>query len=191
MCRRSGGGAAIQTPSAFRHGHARHLQQLQAAKPGISMRQSTRSAAQDAERAYTAFLSAQLAMDAGRAPQRVVVAHPANELAQFPVGSGPANPPARLPAPIGAKSCSMPAQDRLRPNNPAQISRLLVDQRFGVPSDRAHRSVRWIISSICHRRYCHRALRDRFGIGCQACSSSSNAFASFRSRVSNPSVNQP
>ena len=34
-------------------------------------------------------------------------------------------------------------------------------------------------------------LRGRFEIGCQACSSSSNAFASFRSSVSKPSVNQP
>jgi hypothetical protein len=30
-----------------------------------------------------------------------------------------------------------------------------------------------------------------FEIGCQACSSSSSAFASFRSSVSKPSVNQP
>jgi hypothetical protein len=34
-------------------------------------------------------------------------------------------------------------------------------------------------------------LRGRFEIGCQACNSSSKALASFRSRVSKPSVNQP
>jgi len=34
-------------------------------------------------------------------------------------------------------------------------------------------------------------LRGRFEIGCQACSSSSCAFASFRSIVSRPCVNQP
>ena len=33
--------------------------------------------------------------------------------------------------------------------------------------------------------------RRWFEIGCQACSSSSNALASFRSSVSKPSVNQP
>jgi MFS family permease len=35
------------------------------------------------------------------------------------------------------------------------------------------------------------SLRGCFEIGCQECSSSSNALASFRSRVSKPSVNQP
>jgi hypothetical protein len=34
-------------------------------------------------------------------------------------------------------------------------------------------------------------LRGRFEIGCQACSSSSSALASLRSRVSNPSVDRP
>ena len=34
-------------------------------------------------------------------------------------------------------------------------------------------------------------LRDCFEIGCQACNSSNSAFASFRSSVSKPSVNQP
>jgi hypothetical protein len=34
-------------------------------------------------------------------------------------------------------------------------------------------------------------LRGRFEIGCQACSSSSKASASFKSSVSKPSVNQP
>ena len=34
-------------------------------------------------------------------------------------------------------------------------------------------------------------LRGGFEISCQACSSSSKALASFRSRVSKPSVNQP
>jgi hypothetical protein len=34
-------------------------------------------------------------------------------------------------------------------------------------------------------------LRGRFEIGCQACNSSNNVLASFRSRVSNPSVNHP
>jgi hypothetical protein len=37
----------------------------------------------------------------------------------------------------------------------------------------------------------HADLRGRFEIACQACSSSSNALASFRSNVSNPSVNHP
>ena len=42
------------------------------------------------------------------------------------------------------------------------------------------------------RGKCNRFLfRGRFEIRCQVCSSSSSAFASFRSRVSNPSVNQP
>ena len=34
-------------------------------------------------------------------------------------------------------------------------------------------------------------LRGRFEIGCQACTSSSSALASFRSSVSKPSLNQP
>jgi hypothetical protein len=40
-----------------------------------------------------------------------------------------------------------------------------------------------------HRR--RSPVRGRFEIGCQACSSSSSAFAFFRSPVSKPSVNQP
>jgi hypothetical protein len=40
-------------------------------------------------------------------------------------------------------------------------------------------------------RFRRRDLRGRFEIRCQACSASSNVLASFRSRVSNPSVNQP
>jgi hypothetical protein len=36
-----------------------------------------------------------------------------------------------------------------------------------------------------------RALSGRFEIGCQACSSSSSALASFKESVSKPSVNQP
>ena len=40
-----------------------------------------------------------------------------------------------------------------------------------------------LISSATGRRW--------FEIGCQACSSSSNTLASFRSSVSKPSVNQP
>jgi hypothetical protein len=40
-----------------------------------------------------------------------------------------------------------------------------------------------LISSATGRRW--------FEIGCQACSSSSNALASFRSSVSKPSVNRP
>jgi hypothetical protein len=41
------------------------------------------------------------------------------------------------------------------------------------------------------RRRALAALRGRFEISCQAPSSSSSALASFRSRVSKPSVNQP
>jgi hypothetical protein len=42
---------------------------------------------------------------------------------------------------------------------------------------------RWLISMLL--------LRGRFETGSQACSSSSSAFASFKSSVSKPSVNQP
>ncbi len=40
-------------------------------------------------------------------------------------------------------------------------------------------------------RFLTRGLRGRFETGCQACSSSSSALASFRSSVSKPSANQP
>ena len=52
-------------------------------------------------------------------------------------------------------------------------------------SARRHRALKplaWRIETV--------GVRGRFEIGCQACSSSSNTFASFRSRVSKPSVNQ-
>jgi hypothetical protein len=62
----------------------------------------------------------QFTMDARRAPQWVLLAHPLDEFAQLTVNSVPAWPTARFPAPIGPKPCSMPPQDRVRLNDAGQ-----------------------------------------------------------------------
>ena len=62
----------------------------------------------------------QFTMDAWRAPQWVLLAHPLDEFAQLTANSGPPWPTARFPAPIGPKPCSMPPQDRVRPNDAGQ-----------------------------------------------------------------------
>ncbi len=62
----------------------------------------------------------QFTMDARGAPQRVLLAHPLDELAQLTVNFGPSWSPARFPAPIGPKPCSMPPQDRGRLNDVGQ-----------------------------------------------------------------------
>jgi hypothetical protein len=59
-------------------------------------------------------------MDAWCAPQWVLLAHPLDEFAQLTANSGPPWPTARFPAPIGPKPCSMPPQDRVRPNDAGQ-----------------------------------------------------------------------
>src|SRR5215471_18090775 len=62
----------------------------------------------------------QFTMDEWRAPQWVLLAHPLDEFAQLTDNSGPPWPTARFPAPIGPKPCSMPPQDRVRPNHAGQ-----------------------------------------------------------------------
>jgi len=62
----------------------------------------------------------QFAMDARRAPQWVLLAHPLDEFAQLTANPGPSWPTARFPAPIGPKPCAMPPQDRVRLNDAGQ-----------------------------------------------------------------------
>src|SRR5216683_863305 len=59
----------------------------------------------------------QLTVDARRSPQRVGPAHLANEGAQLGWNSRSANAVARSPAPIGPKANTVPANDRLRPDD--------------------------------------------------------------------------
>jgi hypothetical protein len=56
----------------------------------------------------------------GGTPQRVLLAHPPDQFAQLSVNSGSPGPPARFPAPIGPKPCSMPPQDCVRLNDARQ-----------------------------------------------------------------------
>src|SRR4051794_10074177 len=60
----------------------------------------------------------QFTVDAWATPQRVLLAHPMDEFAQLTANRRPPSPSAGFPAPIGAKSCSMPPQYRVRPNDP-------------------------------------------------------------------------
>src|SRR3954447_8125493 len=59
----------------------------------------------------------QFTVDAGRTPEPVLPAHLPNEFAQVAADLGASRPPARLPTPVGSKPCSVPAQDRVRPNH--------------------------------------------------------------------------
>ena len=59
----------------------------------------------------------QLTMNAWRAPKRVRTAHLANERAQLSRDLRSANTVARSPAPIRPKPSTVPANDRLRPDN--------------------------------------------------------------------------
>src|ERR1035441_10658007 len=59
----------------------------------------------------------QFAMNVWGAPERVRLAHFANERAQFSRDIRSANMVARSPAPIRSKPSSVPANDRLRPDN--------------------------------------------------------------------------
>src|SRR5947209_15225078 len=62
----------------------------------------------------------QFTMDARRAPQWVLLAHPLDEFAQLTANSGPSWPTPRFPAPIGPKPRTMPPQDRVRLNDAGQ-----------------------------------------------------------------------
>ncbi len=55
----------------------------------------------------------QFAVDPGRAPQRVLPAHPPDQVPQAPVNPGPPHPLSRPPAPIGSETCSLPSQHGL------------------------------------------------------------------------------
>ncbi len=60
---------------------------------------------------------AKFAMDPGRAPERILLAHAADEIQQFPLDLGSPTPISRFPAPIRPKPGPMPAQNRLGSNN--------------------------------------------------------------------------
>src|SRR5208282_532064 len=53
-------------------------------------------------------------MDPRRAPERIFSAHTADQLAELAINPGASTAPPRLPAPVGAKALSMPAQHSLR-----------------------------------------------------------------------------
>jgi hypothetical protein len=59
----------------------------------------------------------QLAMDAWRAPQRIVQAHPADQRAQVCVNLWPASQGSGFPTPVPAEAGTMPAHDGLGPDN--------------------------------------------------------------------------
>src|SRR3954465_6252930 len=63
----------------------------------------------------------ELSMDAGSAPERVGEAHLADQLANFETQLVPASSSSRFPAPEQAKTSTMPAQNRLRLDNPEGI----------------------------------------------------------------------
>src|SRR6516165_10815986 len=62
------------------------------------------------------------AVDPGGAPQRIVLAHPPDQISQAAVNLRPPCPPLRFPAPIGAEPHPIPAQNRLRLYHPDRTS---------------------------------------------------------------------
>ena len=60
-------------------------------------------------------------MDARSTPELVFPAHLPNEFSQLGTNIGAPWSTARLPTPVGPKSCSMPTQDRIRPNHARQV----------------------------------------------------------------------
>ena len=56
-------------------------------------------------------------MDSGRAPLRVFLAHPLNEIAQATINFRPPCPLSGFPAPESFEAYAMPSQDRLRLNH--------------------------------------------------------------------------
>src|SRR5215208_920116 len=59
----------------------------------------------------------QFTVDAGRTPEPVLPGHLPNEFSQLGTNLGTAWSTAKLPTPVGPKSCAMPAQDRIRPKH--------------------------------------------------------------------------
>src|SRR5271166_6504278 len=59
----------------------------------------------------------QFAVDARRSPERVLNAHPPYQRTEIRVDLGPTSSRARLPTPVAAKSCPMPAHQRLGTND--------------------------------------------------------------------------
>src|SRR5271166_5546269 len=59
----------------------------------------------------------QFAVDPWGTPQRVLLAHLLDKIAQLSLNFRPSLLTARLPAPIGSKPCSMPPQDGVRLNH--------------------------------------------------------------------------
>src|SRR5260221_1456512 len=62
----------------------------------------------------------QLAVDPRSAPQRVVLAHSTDEIAQLMLDSGPSSLTLGFPAPVGPEPCPMPPQDGGRLHNSSQ-----------------------------------------------------------------------
>ena len=59
----------------------------------------------------------QFTVDAGRTPEPVRPAHVSNKLTQLATNLGASWLTTRLPAPVCSKPCSVPAQDRVRPDH--------------------------------------------------------------------------
>src|SRR5271165_5853446 len=59
----------------------------------------------------------QFTMDAGSAPQRVLSAHPSDQITQLAINPRPPCPLSRFPAPVTPEARPMPPQDRRRFND--------------------------------------------------------------------------
>jgi hypothetical protein len=59
----------------------------------------------------------QIAMDPGRAPQRVFPAHPLGQITQAAIDLWPPYPLSGFPAPESFEACAMPPKDSLRLNH--------------------------------------------------------------------------
>src|SRR5262245_6790229 len=71
----------------------------------------------------------ELAVDARGAPQRVLLAHLPDKIAQFTIDRRPTGPMAGFPAPESFEPRAMPPQDRLRLHHPGQVQQIWPNRR--------------------------------------------------------------
>jgi len=66
----------------------------------------------------------ELAMNSGRAPQRILSTHPLDEITKATIDLRPPCPISGFPAPLSREVRAMPPQNRLRLNHPGQIDQV-------------------------------------------------------------------